>query len=162
MAATPSATLIQQGHELGNHTWSHADLRLKPLAQIRSELESIDRLLQAHGSQAAVLFRSPFGHSLLGLPHLLKQWHQPNVLWTVQLNDWRPDPIDVMMQLLELTFHSGAIILLHDGDGRFVGGDRSNPVELVKRILAKYRSQGYQFVTISDLLTQGTPQHHWH
>lgn len=131
------------------------NLRLKSARTIRAELDATERLLQAHGYTAPIPFRSPFGYSWLVLPLVLKQRHQANILWTVQVNDWKPDPVAAMMQRLEAAWPPGAIILLHDGDGRFVGGDRSNTVKLVQQILEKYVPQGYQFVTVSELLKRG-------
>ncbi|MEO0984761.1 MAG: polysaccharide deacetylase family protein [Cyanobacteria bacterium J06639_14] len=156
----PLNVLVRDGHELGNHTWTHPSLRLKSPQAIRNELESTDRLLREQGYDRPIPFRSPYGHSLFVLPQVLKQRQQANILWTVQLNDWKPEEPDVMMQLLEPKFDNGAIILLHDGDGESEGADRSNTVEVVKLILAEYLPKGYQFVTVSELLASGTPQHY--
>lgn len=154
-------TLIQQGHELGNHTWNHPDLRLKPPQAIRAELEPTDQILRQQGYDAPIPFRSPYGHSLFVLPQILKQRHQANVLWTVQLNDWIPETPETMMALLAPKFDKGTIILLHDGDGTWQGGDRRNTVAVVKLILEKYIPQGYQFVTLSELLAHGRPQRYY-
>jgi len=56
-------TLMAQGHELGNHTWSHPSLRLKSPQMIREELESTDQLLRDLGYTAPIPFRAPYGHS---------------------------------------------------------------------------------------------------
>ena len=152
--------LVQHEHELGNHSWNHSSLRLKSPKTIRSELESTDQLLRSRGYDKDILFRSPYGHSLFVLPQILRQRQQANILWTVQLNDWKPERPAIMMTLLEPEFDNGAIILLHDGDGESEGADRSNTVEVVKLILAKYIPMGYRFVTVSELLARGTPQHY--
>jgi len=89
---------------------------------------------------------------------VLKQRQQANVLWTVQMNDWKPEQPEVMMQLLAPKFGNGAIILMHDGDGESEGADRRNTVTLVQMILDKYRAEGYRFVTGSELLEYGQPQ----
>jgi peptidoglycan/xylan/chitin deacetylase (PgdA/CDA1 family) len=153
-------TLMAQGHELGNHTWSHPSLRLMSPQAIRDELESTDHLLRELGYTKPIPFRSPYGHSLFVLPQVLRQRQQANVLWTVQMNDWKPEDPDVMMELLAPKFESGAIILLHDGDGESEGADRANTVTVVRQILETYQAQGYQFVTVSELLTRGQPQRH--
>lgn len=150
-------TLIAQGHELGNHTWSHPSLRAKSPEAIREELETTDQLLRDLGYTAPIPFRSPYGHSWFTLPYVLKQRQQANVLWTVQMNDWKPEEPDVMMRLLAHEFSNGAIILMHDGDGESEGADRSNTVTLVQQILDQYGAEGYQFVTVSELLERGRP-----
>jgi peptidoglycan/xylan/chitin deacetylase (PgdA/CDA1 family) len=119
-------------------------------------------LLRDLGYQGDIPFRSPYGHSLFTLPYVLKQRQQANILWTVQMNDWKPETPEVMMRLLAPKFGNGAIVLMHDGDGESAEADRRNTVELVRRILAQYGPQGYQFVTVSELLAQGRAQHHWY
>ncbi|MEM1290411.1 MAG: polysaccharide deacetylase family protein [Cyanobacteria bacterium P01_H01_bin.162] len=153
-------TLMAQGHEIGNHTWSHPSLRMMSPAAIREELDSTDRLLRDLNYTAPIPFRSPYGHSLFVLPHILKQQQRANVLWTVQMNDWKPEEPDVMMELLAPKFANGAIILMHDGDGESEGADRSNTVILVQQILDKYQAEGYRFVTVSELLEVGQPIRH--
>lgn len=150
-------TLMAQGHELGNHTWNHRTLKLKTLQTIRNEIEPTDRLLRDLGYTAPIPFRSPYGHSWLALPQVLKQRQQANILWTVQMNDWKPEDPDVMMALLAPKFGNGAIVLMHDGDGESEGADRRNTVILVQQILEKYQAEGYRFVTVSELLAHGTP-----
>lgn len=153
--------LAQQGHELGNHTWSHRDLRFISTQTIRDELESTDRLLAQWVEPLSAPFRSPFGHSMWMLPQVLKQRQQANILWTVHLSDWEGISPEAMMQILKPKFEPGVIILLHDGDGTSQGGDRHNTVAVVKQILETYIPQGYEFVTVSELLASGKPQHHW-
>lgn len=153
--------LAQQGHELGNHTWSHRDLRFIRPQTIRDELESTDQLLAQWINPLSAPFRAPFGHSMWMLPQVLKQRQQANILWTVHLNDWEPISPETMMQILKPKFGPGAIILLHDGDGTSQGGDRHNTVAVVQQILKEYIPQEYEFVTVSELLASGKPQHYW-
>lgn len=154
-------TLMAQGHEIGNHTWHHPSLKLKSTTTIREELESTDRLIADLGYTEPIPFRAPYGHSWFTLPHVLKQRQQANILWTVQMNDWKPEKPEVMMKLLAPKFDKGAIILMHDGDGESEGADRSNTVILVQQILEKYQAEGYEFVTVSELLAQGRPIRRW-
>lgn len=153
-------TLMAQGHEIGNHTWNHPSLRMMSPKAIRAELESTDQLLRELGYAAPIPFRSPYGNSLFMLPYVLKQRQQANILWTVQMNDWKPEQPDIMMALLAPEFKPGAIILLHDGDGESEGADRSNTVTVVRQILEKYQAEGYRFVTVSELLANGRPVGH--
>ncbi|NEQ44904.1 MAG: polysaccharide deacetylase family protein [Leptolyngbya sp. SIOISBB] len=58
-------TLMAQGHELGNHTWSHPSLKAKSPATIRQELEATDDLLRDLGYTEAIPFRSPLRPQLV-------------------------------------------------------------------------------------------------
>lgn len=150
-------TLMAQGHEIGNHTWNHPSLRAKSPQAIRAELETTDNLLRDLGYTGPIPFRAPYGHSWFTLPHVLKQREQTHILWTVQMNDWKPEVPEVMMELLAPKFGNGAIILMHDGDGESAGADRRHTVTLVQMILDKYSAAGYRFVTVNDLLQRGQP-----
>lgn len=75
------------------------------------------------------------------------------------MQDWRGTSSTKMMDILADNLHNGAIILLHDSDGvrrKGIYASRDNTVEVVEKILSSYTRQGYEFVTISELLTRGT------
>ncbi len=152
--------LMAAGHELGNHTWNHPSLKFKSVEVVQSELESTDRLLRELGYRAEIPFRSPYGHSLFSLPQVLKRRKQANILWTFHLKDWEPASVEEMMRMAAKHWEPGAIVLLHDADGTSRGADRSNTVEVVRQIVQKYAAEGYQFVTLSELLTHGSIKRH--
>lgn len=151
-------TVVDLGHEIGNHSWDHHSLNYLGPQAIRYEIESTDQIIRRLGYDGPIPFRPPFGHNLLFLPWVLNQMHRPLVFWNIQLQDWDGLPPQTMLDQLDQVIRGGAIILLHDGDAnpRDPGpGNRENTVALVQLILDTYIPQGYHFVSLSDLLRAG-------
>ena len=161
--------MIADGDEIGNHTYTHPDLANAGAAQTRLELNSTQRLVEAYTGHSMTLFRAPyFGDAEpttadeLG-PALEAQKAGYTVVGLhVDPNDWQRPGVDaiadqVLAQVHAATPESSAnIVLLHDG-----GGDRSQTLAALPRIIATLQGQGYRFVPASQLagipLTQAMP-----
>ncbi|MDR6789987.1 cellulose synthase/poly-beta-1,6-N-acetylglucosamine synthase-like glycosyltransferase/peptidoglycan/xylan/chitin deacetylase (PgdA/CDA1 family)/spore germination protein YaaH [Sphingomonas sp. BE138] len=151
--------IVADGGEIGNHTYSHPNLAAVSDRQARLEINTTQRLVEAYTGRRMTLFRAPyFGDAEptttdeLG-PALIAQ----NLGYTVtglhvDPDDWaRPGTDHVVNQVLDQVrnatpTNSGNIILLHDG-----GGDRSETVAALPRIIAALKAEGYRFVTVSQL-----------
>lgn len=142
-----------QGHELGNHSYSHRQLILTSRAVIRSEIAKTDQLLRRNGVHQAIHFRAPFGYKRIRLPLVLSQLKKKNVLWNVDPRDyWASSSKTVVDHVLDRV-SPGSIVLLHDGRG-----DRTLTVEATAQLIPKLQSQGYRFATVSQLLSLTSPK----
>lgn len=154
-------TLVAQGHELANHTFSHPDLNRRLRPGIEQEIRRTDALLEPFVAQSPPYFRPPYGHANLQVMHTLRAMTRPILFWDVDLLDWDSLSVAETMAILEKRAHPGAIILMHDASPNLDGSPQSSrqkTVQLVEQILATYVPQGYRFVTLSELWTLGTPQ----
>jgi peptidoglycan/xylan/chitin deacetylase (PgdA/CDA1 family) len=134
------------GHEIANHTWSHADLARLPAHQIHAQLESTtEAIARATPGTAPTLFRAPFG---AWSPTVIQVCHELNMRplgWSVDTRDWsRPGMSHIVDTLLHDT-KTGSIILSHDG-----GGDRSQTVAALRTCLPRLLDAGYHFVTVAS------------
>ncbi|GGZ11455.1 glycosyltransferase [Novosphingobium colocasiae] len=156
--------IIADGGEIGNHTYTHPNLALASPAETRLELNATQRMIEAYTGRSTRLFRAPyFGDAEpttadeLG-PALEAQKAGYTVVGLhVDPNDWqRPGADTIFRQVVDqvhgATADSSAnIVLLHDG-----GGNRSQTVAALPRIIATLKSEGYRFVPVSGLV--GQPQ----
>ena len=136
-----------QGHELGNHSYSHRRLVSTPKAAIANEIHQTDQLLQNLGSPSKIHFRSPYGYKRIRLPWMLAQLQKINVLWNVDPRDYQAASADAVVDHVLDQVQPGSIVLLHDG-----GGDRSLTVEATARLIPQLQERGYRFQTVSELL----------
>ena len=117
LAESPEAgtKLVAAGHELGNHSWSHARLVFKTTVRLRAEVERTDSVLRAAGQREPIYFRPPYGYKLLGLPRYLERSGRTTVMWSIEPDSY-PDvaatPAGIVRHVLDRV-HPGSIIILH-------------------------------------------------
>jgi len=143
--------LINLGHAIGNHTFSHPNLIFASAGQTRRELEQCQQALaDAVGVQCS-LFRPPFGGRRPGTFRVARQLGLEPVMWRVTGWDWKAKGEDYIERKVCQQVRGGDVILLHDGGPNAFGADRSQTVTATDRLIARYKSQGYEFVTVAQM-----------
>ena len=144
-----AARIVAEGHEVGNHSYSHQRMIGKPLEFIRRELEETDRLIRQAGYGEEIHFRSPYGRKFIALPWVLHREGRENILWDVEPETW-PEVAGnteaIVAHVLEET-GPGSIILLH-----VMYPENSESMEAVAGIIDGLRDRDYRFATVSELL----------
>lgn len=141
--------VVQDGHELGNHSMTHPYKNRFGLERMRLEIFQADQIIQKYQPNHPKLFRPPGGYiDNILLHEAIKQGYKV-VLWSYhqELKDWSQPGAQVMANHVIRHARNGDIILLHDG-----GGDRSQTIQALKIILPALKQKGYQFVSVSELL----------
>jgi peptidoglycan/xylan/chitin deacetylase (PgdA/CDA1 family) len=146
--------VIDRGHELANHSFSHPSMIFKAPNFTRSEIETTDQLLTSLGFTGTIHFRPPWGRRLLVVPVQMWQMGKKLIMWDVDSKDYRQDytPEAIAQQVID-RIRPGSIVVMHDG-----GGDRSRSVAATDLILKTLSQQGYRFQTVSDLMQAGRVQ----
>lgn len=144
--------IYQEGHEIGNHSYSHLPLIFKSSSFIREEIEKTDRIIRQSGYLGPIHFRAPYGRKLFALPWILSQLGRPHILFDVIPDDWASPGVLTIVERILAQVRPGSIILCHDGNGDSRGQERSQTVQATAIVIEKLRDAGYQFVTISELL----------
>ena len=135
------------GHVIGNHTYSHPNLELERESYVGAELARAETAIVAATGQRPHLFRPPYGDEDRFTLHESRQLGYVAVEWSVNSKDYRMPGTDAIVANVLAHVHNGAIILFHDG-----GGDRSQTVEAIARLIPELRRRGYELVTIPELL----------
>jgi len=157
-----------EGHEVGNHTFTHPEFDIISKTQLQLELNLTELLLESSLGVKTTLFRPPYGID-----------HQPETASEIQMlpipqsmgyiivgarvdpHDWgepnggAPPAVGTIVErvLSDVEANRGNILLMHDG-----GGDRSRTVRALPQIIDGLRSKGYQFASVAELLGQTRAQ----
>jgi peptidoglycan/xylan/chitin deacetylase (PgdA/CDA1 family) len=138
------------GHEIGNHTWSHANLWTCGPRRTESEIRRSHETLADLGGRAPALFRPPWGAVNAAMFPALRRVGARCVFWSIQPEGrW---PIDARTQAARVVrrAHPGAIVDLHDAEGTPRAPERL--LAALPPMLAGLRERGFQFSTVSELL----------
>jgi peptidoglycan/xylan/chitin deacetylase (PgdA/CDA1 family) len=146
--------IINEGHVIGNHTFSHPFLApMEPPAQIKREIDKASESIKNATGCTPVLFRPPHGWRSPWMASELRRDNYTVVTWTVSPDDWQQtiSAANVVKRVLSKT-HSGSIILLHDGLETKDTFRKDQTIDALPSIIADLKSHGYRFVTVPELM----------
>lgn len=136
-----------EGHEIGNHTWSHERLDKLPADKIREELVRTQDAIKAVTGKAPTLMRPPQGGTNDTVHEVTKSLGLSEVLWNATASDYDTTDTELIGDRILKQATRDGIILLHDiYDGT---------VPAVPRIIDELKARGYTFVTVPQLLAPG-------
>ncbi len=151
--------MVNEGHDVGNHTFTHPNLGETSPGITALELNATQRLFEALTGRSMRLFRAPyFGDAEPTTADELVPIEQAQAMGYIAVglhidpDDWQRPPVDKIVQsVLEQVHHQSPdrqsrVVLLHDG-----GGNRANTVAALPQIIDALRAEGYDFVTVSEL-----------
>ena len=133
-----------RGHEVTNHSYNHPNLANLSYDNIMKELTSTDQAIINSSVQKPKLVRPPYGSFNDNVKKAIKNNGQTMVNWSVDTLDWKHRNTPSIMSYVKQQVHPGAIILMHD--------IHETTVDAVPSVIEYLKSQGYEFVTVSDIL----------
>jgi peptidoglycan/xylan/chitin deacetylase (PgdA/CDA1 family) len=140
--------IVELGHEVGNHSYSHPRFVLKSWATIDQEIQSTQTLIRDTGYTGEITFRPPTGKKLFALPLYLKQHGIKTIMWDVEPDTYVAGDADAIMRYTLENTTPGSIILMHPFCEIQCAADRIALPQIIDDLLA----QGYTFLTVSELL----------
>lgn len=148
----------ETGAEIGIHTFTHPDLSYSPEWREQMELSETQVSLAGAAGVTSALLRPPYSSQPGAIDDntwpVIEEAGQHGyvtVLTTLDAKDWRKPGVDQIVRNGTPKGGSGEILLLHDA-----GGDRSQTVAALKRLIPQLRDQGYTFSTVGQVLHRGT------
>jgi len=151
MKENPEETklIISAGHEVGNHTYSHRRMILVSNARVASEVEETEKLIRGGGYNKNTVFRPPYGSKLFSLPRYLKKHNKVTVTWDIEPETDKESAGDSDRIADYVVKHArpGSIVLLH-----VMFDSRDPSMQAVPKIIRRLKDEGYQFVTVSELI----------
>ena len=146
--------IAQDGHQLGNHTYHHVDLLKNDKKTIEEEIDRTSQVIAAITGVVPHVVRPPHGFRDLVVMEIMDERHLKVVEWSVMSRDWTNPGVEVIVDRTVKRVRNGSIVLLHDGDGIDSKASRIQSIEATRRIIQILRDQGYEFVTVDEILAK--------
>ena len=144
------AQIVYEGHEIGNHGYSHRWLTKLSDEELNEEIAKTEALITPYGPKP-LLFRPPGAFYDNRIIETLQTKGYSMVMWSIDSRDWaRHDPQGIAAEVVHKV-KPGSIILMHDG------AYAPKSPDAAALLLERLSKEGYQFVTISELLAYSEP-----
>ncbi|GGS70335.1 hypothetical protein GCM10010206_35880 [Streptomyces cinerochromogenes] len=133
------ARMADEGHVVGNHTWTHPLLTELDRGEIRDEMESTSDAIEDAYGERPQWFRAPYGAWNRAAFQLGADMGMEPMAWTVDTTDWSEPGTDTIVDRVEEGAAPGVVVLSHDA-----GGDRSQTVHAIREWLPYLIDSGYR------------------
>lgn len=140
--------ISEKGHEIGNHSMTHPHMNKLSSAQIKSELEKFESLISGVIGRSTKLFRVPYGEYNDTVIKTLRESGYEVVQWNIDTVDWKSErSAQTILDSVLGKLKDGSIILSHNNGYKIE--------QYLPPLIEAAKAQGYEFVTISELLLEG-------
>ena len=141
-----ASAIAGDGHEIGNHTYSHPNLKQQNETVIKEQISRTSDLITRWTSQKEVsLFRPPGGNYGPGLIKVASEMNLRVVMWRIDPRDWEKNKTaSEIIAIVKKNLEPGAIILLHEG--------KPQTLAALPILITDLRNDGWDFVTVSQLI----------
>ncbi|MGP6139632.1 MULTISPECIES: LysM peptidoglycan-binding domain-containing protein [unclassified Jeotgalibaca] len=141
-------TAVNNGHDIGNHSFNHPDFTTLSTTQMLSQLSQTETIIKnTTGKSTKPFFRAPYGATNATVLNTVGNAGYTYTLhWTIDSLDWTGNSAATIINLVMTRVQPGTIVLMHTGDGA------SGTSTALETIIPQLKNQGYRFVTISQLL----------
>lgn len=141
--------IASEGHEIGNHTYSHPYLFGMSPGAIAHEVQRAQTVIEETTGVRPSTFRPPYGVRWFGVFPVLENFNLTAVMWSVSSVDWKYSPERIVARVLDRT-RNGSVVLFHDGVPPRESGTRAATAEALPEIVRRLE-KNFQFVKISEL-----------
>lgn len=140
--------ITNQGHDIGNHSYSHPYFTKISPAETKNQLQRTENIIfDITGKTTKPLFRPPYGeYNSTVLQRVGDAGYTHTIMWTIDTIDWTGNSANSIIQRTLSSITPGSIILMHTGAGA------TGTTTALPTIITRLKSMGYRFVTVSQML----------
>ncbi|MGL1903997.1 MAG: polysaccharide deacetylase family protein [Fibrobacterales bacterium] len=135
--------VLEEGHQIGNHSMTHEHIIEKDIVGLEYEIKGFQNYYIETFNYAPTVFRAPFLEINDDMWDLFQTLQLPPIDAIVDIVDWGDQPVGEIKDRLMNQIEPGAIVLCHE---------RMKTLDVLKESIADLKDQGYQFVTLNELL----------
>ena len=140
-----------EGHEIGNHTFTHINVSKNGYNDIYKEISNTQQLIKDIIGIEPKLFRPPYRAISKPMCNIVKEKNMNIVLWSdLDSRDWSNPGTYYIVDTITSKVQNGTIILLHDYNK--LRSKKSQTIQALEIVIPKLKEMGYKFVTVSELI----------
>ncbi|MGM0501156.1 MAG: polysaccharide deacetylase family protein [Bacillota bacterium] len=143
--------IINEGHTIGNHSWSHPDLTKLNDQQLSTEVLDTEKIIEDTTNKETALLRPPYGFISNNVITKLKKMDYKIIHWSIDSLDWQAKKKEEVLTKTIPYLNQGAIILFHSAGGR--GQNLTPTIKALPLIIDKLRANNIELVTVDQLLS---------
>ena len=141
----------QEGHEIGNHTFTHINVSKNGYNEIYKEINNTQKLVKDVIGIEPKIFRPPYRAISKPMCNIVKENNMNIVLWSdLDSRDWSNPGTYYIVDTITSKVKNGTIILLHDYNK--LRNKKSQTIQALEIVIPKLKEMGYKFVTVSELI----------
>lgn len=141
----------EEGHAIGNHTFTHINVSKKNYYEIENEINKTQQIIKNVIGMEPNLFRPPYRAISKDMLSVAKDKNMNVILWSkLDPRDWSNPSVDYIVDTIMNKVENGTIILLHDYNN--LRNKKSQTIQAIDIVIPKLKEKGYKFVTIPELI----------
>ncbi|MGV9908799.1 bifunctional polysaccharide deacetylase/glycosyltransferase family 2 protein [Streptomyces tendae] len=151
--------MVEQGNEVGVHTFTHVDLSYQSQARVTREIEQTQLALAGAAGITTTLFRAPYSSQTDAIDNYSWPVYESlgadgytSVFIDTDSDDWKRPGVSKIVEWATPEDDEGASVLFHDA-----GGERSQTIEALPKYIEKMKAKGYTFTTVSGVMADQQP-----
>ena len=142
---------FEEGHEIGNHTYTHINVAKSGYDKVYEEITKTQEEIKEIIGVEPKLFRPPYRAMSRHMCDIVKNKNMNIILWSnLDPRDWSNPGVYSIVNTIESKVENGNIILLHDYNN--LRNSKSQTIQALESVIPYLKEQGYKFVTISELI----------
>mgnify|MGYP005829698899 CR=1 FL=1 len=137
--------IVEAGHEIGNHSFTHPDMKSLSVSKIHDEIKRTNEVIEATTGEKPRWFAPPSGSYKEDVAKVASAYGLGTVMWSVDTIDWKKPAPEVLIQRVSGKLHNGAMILMHPTD---------STARSLDRLISEIKAKDMEIGTVSKLLSE--------
>jgi len=137
--------IVSSGHEVGNHSYSHPDMKQLTAARARDQIVKTNEIIEAATGKKCIWFAPPSGSYRDETVRVADELNMMTVMWTVDTVDWRKPTPDALITRVMSKIDNGAMVLMHPTE---------STAKSLDRLITQIKQKNLKIGTVSELMSE--------